>query len=225
MRILVIGIGLLAAGCGLENKDQVSASPVPLVLLESASAKSASAADTVEAGDSSGSRTPMDTVYRDLTPRMPTAAELLADVVRLPLDSFPQLPKPVRAELGQRGCTVPQVYSPAQNVVTGAFTAKDAVEWAVLCSISYTSQILVIDGLTGAVIDSLDRQPDTDWVQGGARVRWEYARILSVVPMADLQHWRLENDGTPVPRPIDHDAIGQGFQDKYAEALYWGGRR
>lgn len=223
MRIVLIFLSLIAVACSRRDDREIRTAPAvqPTVVTGSVSSTRSANPATIELTDSSKSGKEPDTASGVVPQaRYPTADELLVHVRRLPPDSFPQLPNTVRATLITRLCAVPQAYRPAHNVVSGSFTAKGTVEWAVLCSVRDTSQILVISATTGAVVDSLGKGPDSFWIQGGVGDTWDFSRILSVVPVTALQDWRVDEDGQPVPQPVDHDAIGEGFMDKYAEAFY-----
>ena len=147
-------------------------------------------------------------------------------VRRLPLSEFPALGREVRYTLGQRGCTVPQEHSgEPHNIVAGMFTEAGRPEWAVLCSVDATSQILIVDARTGAVADSLERTGDAAWVQSAGEGRWEYSRHLTVLTRAAIAEWKTDTDGQPIPQPIDHDALQQAFSGKYSVAFYFAGGR
>src|SRR6266852_2451079 len=66
-------------------------------------------------------------------------------IVRLQPTAFPGLPGSVVHELQRRGCTVPQeAYTKRpHNVIRGEFLKPDQTDWAVLCSVSGSSSILV----------------------------------------------------------------------------------
>ena len=77
---------------------------------------------------------------------------------RLVPSRFHEMPVAVRRDLEGRGCRVPQVPGPhsdekPHNVIVGAFTAAGRHDWAVLCSISGVSRILVYRRGETAVID------------------------------------------------------------------------
>lgn len=147
-------------------------------------------------------------------------------VHRLPPSAFPTLPAGIRHDLELRGCLVPQPWDGGtpQNVIRGAFSAANADEWAILCSIREDSQILIYRSpTTGAalVIDSLQRSPDREWLQGIGGGRWGYSRLIRLRTRRQIRGWRVSVDGQPIPQPIDHDAIEQLFEDKGAEAFYF----
>jgi len=113
-------------------------------------------------------------------------------------------------------------------VITGAFTTKDVVQWAVVCSVHDTSQILVLDAKNGGVIDSLNRSADVDWIQGNGNSTWLFSRAISTVPMSTLNIVPEDTTGEDVlyygaflPKPIDHDGIDQAFLDKASSTFYF----
>jgi hypothetical protein len=147
-------------------------------------------------------------------------------VRRLTPAAFPTLPVTIRVDLERRGCLVPQPYdarSPA-NVVHGAFTVARASEWAILCSVRDTSQILIYRLPTtrdARVVDSLPRSADVGWMQGIGDSRWGFSRLLRLMPLERIRAWRHDVDGRTIPQPMDHDAIEQAFIQKGAEAFYF----
>jgi hypothetical protein len=146
-------------------------------------------------------------------------------VRRLPPAAFSELPAAVRRDLERRSCSIPQPWSvrAASNVVRGSFIGAKTPDWAVLCSVRDTSQILIYgsssSGPTG-VIDSLERAADVAWMQGIGQKRWGYSRLLRRLPLKRIRGWRRDADGKAIPQPIDHDAIEQIFMDKAADAFY-----
>jgi hypothetical protein len=71
----------------------------------------------------------------------------------------------IRRDPERRGCFIPQPHNAhaLSNVIHGAFTAAKVSEWAALCSVHDTSQILIyrFGASAGAgVIDSLERAMD-----------------------------------------------------------------
>jgi hypothetical protein len=104
--------------------------------------------------------------------------------------------------------------------VTGAFTAKDKLEWAVLCSVHDTSRILVLNAATGAVVDSLEKSGDSGWIQSNGPNEWVFSEMLAVVPMTVMNAMPSEELDPSIPRPIDHDGIGQWFLDKGGTTFY-----
>jgi len=150
-----------------------------------------------------------------------------AAVRRLAPSVFPNLPRQVRTTLEQRRCTIPQAFEMKTrgNAVAGAFTGPRRQEWAVLCSILDTTQILVIDGQSGRVLDSLERSADRTWIQDIGNGRLGYSRRLMSLPRNRIPRWRADVERRPIPQPIDHDALQQSFVDKFSEAFYFAAGR
>jgi hypothetical protein len=71
---------------------------------------------------------------------------------RLPVNSFPELPEPIAAELNRRGCLIPQTYEAhhPENVVQARLEQASSLDWAVLCSSHGTVQLLVFFGSAAA---------------------------------------------------------------------------
>lgn len=159
--------------------------------------------------------------------RTRTTAALSSDSIhRLAPAAFPQLPVSVRRDLERRGCLVPQPWDrpTPTNVIRGAFTRAHVAEWAVLCSVRESSQVLIYGrgpSNTAHVVDSLERSPDSAWVQDIGAGRWGYSRVIKVRPRRRMSGWRVDVDQNRIPQPIDHDAIEQDFLEKTAEAFYF----
>lgn len=141
--------------------------------------------------------------------------------------AFHGCPKPSGAELKRRECVVPQTYADTtrHNVVTGAFTTKTAVEWAVLCSVQRESRILVLDAAAGTVVDSLQKDADRDWLQTIGEGKIGFSRLHGVLPMSAMKEGTRDDDGKLIPQPIDHDAINEYFLEKAGGAYYRTGGR
>ena len=165
----------------------------------------------------------------DTTPNgFPTEAALLRWVHLLSPDTFPELPKPVHDSLLSRRCQIPVPGAYRANVITGSFTAKGAVEWAVLCSVHDTSQILILNARNGIVVDSLNKSGDAVSIQGYGNHTWLFSRVIGVVPMsvlnivpADTTSEDVVYYGAFLPKPIDHDGIDEAFIDKAGETFYF----
>jgi|GEM_PF-3801078 len=168
----------------------------------------------------------------DTTPQgFPTEAALLRWVHLISPDSFPELPKPVRDSLVSRRCQIPLPGAARASVITGAFTAKGAVEWAVLCSVRDTSQILILNARNGAVVHSLNRSGDSGWIQSNGNHTWLFSRVIAVVAMSQLNIVPADTTsedavyyGAFLPKPIDHDGIDEAFLDKASTTFYFAQR-
>jgi hypothetical protein len=147
-------------------------------------------------------------------------------IPRLPPSVFRGLRATVRRDLERRQCLIPQPWTTheQQNVIRGAFTRVDAIEWAVLCSVRDTSQILVYRSAptnTAHVVDSLERSADAEWVQDIGDGRSGYSRLIRALPRQGISAWRVDVNRNTIPQPIDHDAIEQVFLEKAAQAFYF----
>lgn len=67
---------------------------------------------------------------------------------RLPVNSFPQLPSQIAAELRARGCLIPQTYEAhrPENVIHASLERAGSSDWAVLCSAHGDVELLVFFG-------------------------------------------------------------------------------
>jgi hypothetical protein len=201
MRSLLL-LAILCLACS-QNDDQLEA--------DSASAANAIKGKfaRVKAVAESTERARVDSLARLEKQRGDSEYAVAFGAIRkLPPASFDVVPTTVRSTLRARGCLIPQ---PSENgksdAVKGAFTARGATEWAVTCALPTSVQALIISGESGAVVDSL-------------RVGIDYT--LVTYPRAAFAHRTNDDDGKPIPQPIDHDAIEVGFGE-VAVAYYCAG--
>jgi hypothetical protein len=152
-------------------------------------------------------------------------AQLLSWRHLFPPDSIADLSDVARASLKARHCQIPSEMSGA-NVIFGAFTAKGAMESAVLCSVRDSTRLLVINQ-SCAVVDSMEKTADVSWMQEAEDGKWEYSQYISGARMDALNTVpadTIDNDvvyyGRTFPKPIDHDGIVISFLDKYATTYY-----
>jgi len=132
------------------------------------------------------------------------------------------LPRPVRADLERRGCTIPQVwYQKAPgNVISGHFRTPTAIDWAVLCSVNGVSTILVyLRGRADSVAE-LGSAPDKGYLQGVGDGKIGYSRAIGVVDSSFIRQHH-EWYGGAEPPPLDHEGINDAFVEKASEVWYW----
>jgi hypothetical protein len=105
-------------------------------------------------------------------------------IERLEPTVFTQVPASVRSGMTRLGCTVPQTFMARrpENVIHGSFTARAAREWAVLCSVSGTSEILVFRANSERPIARFAEVADETFVQSVAPGRSGYSRLISAGP-------------------------------------------
>lgn len=151
-----------------------------------------------------------------------------AAVVRLAPSRFPTLPTAVRADLERRTCRIPQSGFTADakdphNVLRGAFTARGRVDWAVLCSVRDSSQILIYHDGTASPSDSLAKSADFDFLQGLGEGRIGFSRRISIATAASIRDHAKAYEGPKPPSVLDHVGIDDAFQGKASVILYWFG--
>jgi hypothetical protein len=156
-------------------------------------------------------------------------AEAERNIKRLPPSAFANLPKPIIAQLEQRGCTIPQA-SPEldqrlvrrHNVVHGRFSRPGQVDWAVLCSVGGKTSILVFWGGPSRCPSELALGGDGDYLQGWTEGTIVNSRILDVADQAYIaEHYRrYREDGAPKPPPLNHQGINDVFGGKASVVHY-----
>jgi len=87
--------------------------------------------------------------------------------IRLRPAAFLQLPENVVQYLQGRGCTIPQTYLSADphNVISGEFAKRGQTDWAVLCSRSRESSIMVFWRGSTKSVSELAKAPDRSFLQ------------------------------------------------------------
>jgi len=146
---------------------------------------------------------------------------------RLPPDSFPGLPKAIRAALAARGCQVPQSFTRPRphNVIAGHFARPGQQDWAVLCSHQDSSSILIFWGHTGAAGPTeINRAADASFLQGIGHGRIGYSRIVGVASPAQIREYAAASGG-PLPARLDHDGVEDAFAEKTSTVAYFEGGR
>jgi hypothetical protein len=149
------------------------------------------------------------------------AADL--SVRRLSPTAFPQVPREIISYLTARGCTVPQPYDAigANNVIRGEFMQRGQLDWAVLCSRSRISSILVFWNGSIKNVAETAAAPDSDFLQtiDGAGTIGYSRTISSVNKDYALQHYRWY--GGPRPPHMDHQGIDDAFIGKASRVLFY----
>lgn len=105
-------------------------------------------------------------------------------IERLQPASFAQLPASVRSGLTRLGCTIPQPFTAKrpQNVIQGSFTARAAKEWAVLCSVNGSSEILIFRSNSPEPVARLEKAEDDIFVQVVSPGQIGYSRLIVAGP-------------------------------------------
>lgn len=105
-------------------------------------------------------------------------------IERLEPAVFTQVPASVRSGLERLGCTVPQSFMAKrpENVIHGSFTARGAKEWAVVCSVNRTSEIVIFKSDSAEPIARIAREADDSFVQVVSPKRSGYSRLIAAGP-------------------------------------------
>jgi hypothetical protein len=144
---------------------------------------------------------------------------------RLPPSAFPSLPMPIRRDLERRGCTIPQPLTARRpsNVISGHFTSPDKADWAVLCSISQASSILVFPGGSVLAAEELARHSDSAFLQVvGPYDSVGYSRAIVT---ANAEYIRAHARGDGRVARVTHEGINDRFVEKGSSVWYWSGGR
>lgn len=223
MRVAIVFFCAAVAACAQQDQRPVASKPA-LAVVDTSFTPVAGSEPVAQAW----APNPI-TASGDTTPQgFPTEAALLRWVHLISPDSFPELPKPVHDSLASRHCQIPVPGAGRANVITGAFTAKGAMEWAVLCSVHDTSQILVLNAKNGVAVDSLNKSGNSGWIQSNGNSTWLFSRMIGVVPSSTLNIVPADTTseeavyyGAVLPKPIDHDGIDEAFLDKASTTFYF----
>jgi hypothetical protein len=150
------------------------------------------------------------------------ADKALAEIRRLPIDAFPDLPPAIAAALRARNCRVPQPASgrAARNVIRGDFFVKGQTAWAVLCSINNSTTLIAFRNSRNAVPVAVTTSEDRNYLQGTSGDHLGYSRQITAVGRDFiLRHYRAY--GGPPPPPIDHQGIDDAFLEKASTTWYF----
>src|SRR4029453_7667324 len=144
---------------------------------------------------------------------------------RLPPSSFAGLPMAIRRDLERRGCTIPQPFTARRpsNVISGRFTSPSRTDWAVLCSISQVSSILVFRGGSALAAEEFARHSDSTFLQVvGSGDTVGYSRTIVT---ANAEYIRAHARGDVRMPRVTHEGINDLFIEKGSSVWYWSGGR
>jgi hypothetical protein len=140
------------------------------------------------------------------------------EIVRLPIDEFPELPLAVANVLRAKRCTIPQSYDFGEkkhNVIRGEFFRRGEEGWAVLCSVGGSSSILVFRSEQDPQPDELGKAEDFGYLQTQGGEKIGFSRIITAVDREYIVRHYEAYDG-PKPPPIDHHGIDDAFAGKFS---------
>lgn len=149
------------------------------------------------------------------------------NIRRLPVDTFQNLPRAIRATLRLRGCLVPQPAFDAghpdsrlRNVVEGEFFEKGKTSWAVLCSKDESSSIFVFRHASDSQPEEIAKWTDEMYLQGAGDGKIVYSRQIQTADRKYIVD-SARGNGEPEPPPIDHQGINDIFLGKASTVYYW----
>lgn len=134
------------------------------------------------------------------------------------------MPERVRDFLRAEGCVVPQparetIYgSPPANVVRGEFAKAGQRDWAVLCSKSGVSSVLVLWGGPEKCPIPIEVHPDRNFLRGYGRDRIVFSRQILAVSVTAIRN-TYEHHGATPPE-LDHEALEDSFLEKASSRHY-----
>lgn len=127
---------------------------------------------------------------------------------RLPVHSFPDLPDAVAQALTERGCLIPQTYSAhrPENVITASFDRPGSSDWAVLCSVHGTVELLVFFGRNPGKAMTLASVPELERIQ-----RHDSTGVFGfdwgIDPFSPKQVREAQSASEHHSARVDHDAL------------------
>lgn len=168
------------------------------------------AGQAVKPADETGSQS------LNTTGRLTTQGKSTPYIIRrLPVNSFPDLPVDVQAELARRECLIPQTYEAHQpeNVAHGSFERPGSSDWAVLCSSHGTVSLLVFfASRPGEPPFVLASAPETERLQAhqpAAALGFNWA--IDAASPQDVHEAQAGME--PRPPALDHDALSDSTVD------------
>ncbi len=185
----------------------------------------------LDSSDPDPSRSELRTVPADACPCTPRSPEKVhdaetlrrANVVRLPVHTFPEAPDRVRRTLSDMGCLVPQTYlpGPPHNLISGRFLRASELHWAALCSRDEATGLLLLASDGTLVQQVTPFRSDVEHLHGvdaDGTPGFNWA-IDAVGREYILEHHARY--GGPEPPMIDYDGINSAVIEKASTVHYW----
>ena len=136
---------------------------------------------------------------------------------------FSQLPEKVVQYLQGRGCMIPQTYmsTDPHNVISGEFAKRGQIDWAVLCSRSGESSVMVFWGGFTKSVAEIAKVPDNSFLQTiseGGKIG--FSRMIGAVGKDYIiSHYKAY--GGPNPPSIYHQGIDDAYVEKASVVRYY----
>lgn len=134
--------------------------------------------------------------------------------------AFSELPVNLVADLQRRHCKIPQLlHEHRVNVIQGQFAKPGQSDWAALCEVGHTTEILIY--WNGSEINParIARQDDAGRyeITGNGN---ENIRVISPVGRREMMtHYR--HSSGPKPPPIDHQGVDDALAGKASSIHYF----
>jgi hypothetical protein len=134
---------------------------------------------------------------------------------RLPVSSFPELPREVAAQLSERGCMIPQSFQAhrPENVIHASLERAGSSDWAILCSSGGTVQLMVFFESSPKEPNVLVTEPETARMETHDRSGvLGFAWGIDPASPRRVREAQLEMKHHPLL--LDHDALADVFVEK-----------
>jgi hypothetical protein len=134
---------------------------------------------------------------------------------RLPVSSFPELPREVAAQLSERGCMIPQSFQAhrPENVIHASLERAGSSDWAILCSSGGTVQLMVFFESSPKEPNVLVTEPETARMETHDRSGvLGFAWGIDPASPRRVREAQLEMEHHPPL--LDHDALADVFVEK-----------
>lgn len=132
---------------------------------------------------------------------------------------YKQIPVGVRNKLNGLNCLIPVSFNGVKNVISGYFFNSNLLVWAVVCSRSEQSSILVFKDDSGDNYEELGRYDESNWlitINGFNYFRREISPVNKEYIVTHYQAY-----GGPQPPVIDHQGVEDGYADVSSSIYYF----
>lgn len=140
-------------------------------------------------------------------------------MVRVSPGHYTQLPISVRNKLIDLNCMIPVSFNGVKNVISGYFFTPNMLGWAVVCSRSEQSSILVFKDDTGDHYEELGRYDESNWLITTNGVNYFRREISPVSKEYIIDHYYAY--GGTKPPVIDHQGVEDGYADVSSRIHYF----
>lgn len=134
---------------------------------------------------------------------------------RLPVSSFPELPRQIAARVEERGCMIPQTFQAhrPENVIHASLERAGSSDWAMLCSSGGTVQLMVFFGSSPEQPSVLVTEPETARMETHDR-SGVLGFAWGIDPASPRRVREAQLEMKHHPPLLDHDALADVFVEK-----------